>query len=109
MTSSRELFGRIVEIMDENEGVENTVSEGNGGVQEAFKRAVEVEDESEVFVVGQTTPGPGEIKERVSTARKYELRDGENHAQPISRWKYPWVVVMLVLFMLFVPSCKEII
>ncbi|KAK2034122.1 hypothetical protein LX32DRAFT_608962 [Colletotrichum zoysiae] len=47
--------------------------------------------------------------ERVHATRLSVHREGRGHAQPISWWKYPWVVLMLVLFTLFVPSYKDIL
>ncbi|KAK1989111.1 hypothetical protein LZ30DRAFT_696438 [Colletotrichum cereale] len=103
MAESRGPHGRIVEIADETDGVEHTVSDGHG----VSARVVETEDESD-GAVEDTVPGTEDAQEGVHAAGMRVRQDGGGHVQPISRWKYPWVVLMLVLFMLFVPSYKDI-
>ncbi|GKT49790.1 uncharacterized protein ColSpa_09971 [Colletotrichum spaethianum] len=108
MTDARGQFGRIVEIVDETEDIEHTTSDGNGSVQVVFERVFEVDNETEE-AVAQTVSRPSKVEKRVTAAKKCGFRDGGDHVQPISWWNYPWFVLMLVLFMLFVPSFKEII
>ncbi|KAK1597099.1 uncharacterized protein LY79DRAFT_542157 [Colletotrichum navitas] len=89
------LYGRVVEIVDEREGLEHAVSDGN----DLSGRVVEMENESDEAA---------EYKPEGHATALSVYREGGGHTQPISWWKYPWVVLMLVLFMLFVPSYKDI-
>ncbi|EFQ35406.1 hypothetical protein CGRA01v4_06227 [Colletotrichum graminicola] len=90
------LYGRVVEIVDESEGLEHMISDENG----VSGRVVEMENETDE-VAAHTSDG-------FHAAALSVYREGGGHTQPISWWKYPWVVLMLVLFMLFVPSYKDI-
>ncbi|KAK2056816.1 hypothetical protein LY76DRAFT_636927 [Colletotrichum caudatum] len=97
---SSTLYGRVVEIADENEGTEHTVPGGSG----VSRRVVKMETES-VEAAEHSVSGP----EGVHVMRLSVHREGGGHARPITWWKYPWAVLMLVLFMLFVPSYKDIL
>ncbi|KAK1995713.1 hypothetical protein LX36DRAFT_150899 [Colletotrichum falcatum] len=93
------LHGRVVEIADEDEGIGHVASDGNG----VSEGAVEKENESDEAVEHRES-GPGGVHAVGLSVH----RDGGGHARPMSWGKYPWVVLMLVLFMLFVPSYKGI-
>ncbi|KAK1970137.1 hypothetical protein LY78DRAFT_281193 [Colletotrichum sublineola] len=92
------MYERAVEAADENEGIEHMVSDGHG-----ISGRVEMENESDEAVEHTVSAPRG-----VHGAGLSVYREGGGHAHPISWWKYPWIVLMLVLFMLFVPSNKDI-
>ncbi|KAK2039139.1 hypothetical protein LZ31DRAFT_532074 [Colletotrichum somersetense] len=97
---SSTLYVRVVEIVDENQGTEHTVPYGNGVSGRVVEMEIESAEAAEHSVSGSA---------RVHATRLSVHREGRGHARPISWWKYPWVVLMLVLFMLFVPSYKDIL
>ncbi|TQN74494.1 hypothetical protein CSHISOI_00997 [Colletotrichum shisoi] len=100
-------LGRVVKIADEAEasGVEKAASSLEKGDDRGHDKVIE--GESEAKDVWQLKTESAERENEAAGMEECRCRERRGFAEPSPWRKCPWVALMLVLFMLVIPTWKE--